>query len=126
MKNDFFITIVGDPRQKTFVTHFSKKYKKYEDDKEGFIKNECLSSQVAYRLTDKTNFKKWNARHNKYCNCVEMVDIGAYNSCGHFCKYCYANFDEDKIKENRAKHDVNSTCLIGTIPQDAKINVRKN
>lgn len=41
MKNDFFITIVGDPRQKTFVTHFSKKYKKYEDDKEGFIKNEC-------------------------------------------------------------------------------------
>ena len=92
----------------------------------GFIKNECLSSTMAYRLTGKNNFKKWNARHNKYCNCVEMVDIGAYNSCGHLCKYCYANFDEDKIKENRAKHDVNSTCLIGTIPKDAKINVRKN
>ncbi len=41
MKNDFPVTLVGDPRQKTYTTHFSKKNKKYEDDKEGFIKNEC-------------------------------------------------------------------------------------
>ena len=46
------------------------------------------------------NFKKWTARKNKYCECVEMVDIGVYNSCKHFCKYCYANCDEDKVKEN--------------------------
>lgn len=41
MKNDFPITLVGDPRQKTYTTHFSKKNKKYEDDKESFIRNEC-------------------------------------------------------------------------------------
>lgn len=41
MQNNFSITLVGDPRQKTFTTHFSKKNKKYEDDKESFITNEC-------------------------------------------------------------------------------------
>ncbi len=41
MQNNFPITLVGDPRQKTYTTHFSKKNKKYEDDKESFIRNEC-------------------------------------------------------------------------------------
>lgn len=41
MQNYFFITLVGDPRQKTYTTHFTKKNKKYEDDKESFIINEC-------------------------------------------------------------------------------------
>ncbi len=41
MKNDFPITLVGDPRQKTYTTHFSRKNKQYEDDKESFIRKEC-------------------------------------------------------------------------------------
>ncbi|CDE72998.1 superfamily I DNA and RNA helicases [Acidaminococcus sp. CAG:917] len=41
MQNRFTITLVGDPRQKTYTTHFSRKNKKYENDKEGFIRNEC-------------------------------------------------------------------------------------
>jgi len=41
MQNGFPITLVGDPRQKTYSTHFSKKNKKYEYDKEGYIRNEC-------------------------------------------------------------------------------------
>ena len=62
----------------------------------GFQKGECLSHELAYKLTGKT-YKKWKARKEGKCNCVEMVDIGVYNSCKHFCKYCYANFDEKKL-----------------------------
>lgn len=41
MQNKFNIMLVGDPRQKTFATHFSRKNKKYRDDVESFIRNEC-------------------------------------------------------------------------------------
>ncbi len=88
----------------------------------GFIKSECLSKQLAYKLTGKTNFKKWQARK---CSCVEMVDIGVYNTCKHFCKYCYANYDEKKVNENHKNHDPNSTMLIGYLEMDDIIKRRK-
>lgn len=33
-----------------------------------------------------------------------MVDIGVYNSCCHFCKYCYANYDENLAKKISKSH----------------------
>lgn len=81
----------------------------------GFIKGECLSHVLAYKLTGKTDFKSWKARG---CNCVEMVDIGAYNTCNHLCRYCYANYSEDMIIKNIKKHDKNSSLLIGGIETD--------
>lgn len=80
----------------------------------GFIKGECLSKELAYRLTGKT-YKKWVARKDNKCNCVQMVDIGVYNSCKHFCKYCYANYDENKVAYNNRYHDPQSSLLIGYV-----------
>ena len=89
----------------------------------GFIKGECLSHELAYILTGK-KFKTQNIRNKKYCQCVEMVDVGAYNSCYHLCKYCYANYDEIQIKSNILKHDLNSPLLIGNIESDDIIKER--
>ena len=83
----------------------------------GFIKDECLSRSLAYKLTGK-NFPRWQARNNKNCNCANMVDIGSYNSCLHLCKYCYANYDESSIRANVLQHDVNSSLLIGNLNND--------
>lgn len=88
----------------------------------GFIKRDCIDSNLAFRLTGKTRFKKWKARG---CGCIEMVDIGFYNTCSHFCKYCYANYDERKVIDNRKKHDPNSSLLIGELEKDDIIKVRK-
>lgn len=87
----------------------------------GFTKGECLSHELAYRLTGK-KYKSWKARK---CNCVEMVDIGVYNSCKHFCKYCYANYDEKIVNNNFKNHDVNSSLLIGNVKKDDIIKTRK-
>ncbi|MBR6948848.1 MAG: DUF1848 domain-containing protein [Bacilli bacterium] len=90
----------------------------------GFIKDECMSKELALKLTGKT-YKKWKARKNVPCQCVEMVDIGVYNTCSHFCKYCYANYDEKKVMENRLKHNPNSSLLVGELSDDDIIKIRK-
>lgn len=50
------------------------------------------------RLTALRDLKVKSSR--KGCGCYESVDIGAYNTCGHGCVYCYANADPDKALEN--------------------------
>lgn len=91
----------------------------------GFIKRDCLSATLAYKMTGKTNFKKWSARKEKKCNCVEMVDIGYYNCCNHLCKYCYANYDENSILSNIKKHNDTSSLLIGELEENDIVKVRK-
>lgn len=87
----------------------------------GFIKGECVSKDLAYKLTGK-KFKSWKARK---CNCVEMVDIGAYNTCLHLCKYCYANYDEKNVIKNHQLHDPASSLLIGSITETDIIKIRE-
>ena len=90
----------------------------------GFIKGECLSHTLAFKLTGKTGFNTWKARGKGPCKCVEMVDIGVYNSCKHFCKYCYANFDEKEVNTNYLNHNPNSSLLIGNLEKSDTIKRR--
>mgnify|MGYP004540663197 CR=1 FL=1 len=90
----------------------------------GFIKGECLSKELAFKLTNKV-YKKWTSRKEGKCECAQMVDIGVYNSCKHFCKYCYANFDEKVVINNFNTHDSNSSLLVGHLEKDDNIKFRK-
>ncbi len=90
----------------------------------GFIQDECMSKELAYKLTGK-KLKEWKARKNVPCHCVEMVDIGVYNSCKHFCKYCYANFDERQVNINFSNHNPKSSLLIGELNEDDTIKIRR-
>ena len=100
-------------------------YEKNNLSQYGFDIGECFSKTLAYQMTGK-KFPYWKARKGGYCYCVEMVDIGVYNTCSHFCKYCYANFDEKKVLENRKKHNPNSSLLIGELEEDDTIKERKD
>ena len=90
-----------------------------------FIKDDCMSKELAFKLTGKVYKKKWKARKDLVCKCVEMVDIGVYNSCRHFCKYCYANYDEKMVNDNYNKHNPKSSLLIGELEKDDIIKIRK-
>ena len=91
--------------------------------KYGFSEGECLSQKLAFKLTGRV-YKEWSARKDKKCHCVEMVDIGSYNTCRHFCKYCYANYDEGQVRKNIQLHDPNSSLLIGHLEEDDIIKER--
>ncbi len=91
----------------------------------GFIIEDCMSRELAFQLTGKIYKEEWKARKEKKCHCVQMVDIGVYNTCSHFCKYCYANYDEKKVRENREKHNPNSSLLIGKISKEDTIKERR-
>ena len=62
--------------------------------------------------------RKTNQR-NGQCACLLGVDIGAYDTCGHLCKYCYANSNARLVKENMKKHNPMSPFLLGeSMPGD--------
>ena len=53
------------------------------------------------------------------CECFMGNDIGAYNTCPHLCRYCYANYDEETVRRNYRQHDPKSPFLIGgSLPGD--------
>ena len=53
------------------------------------------------------------------CECFMGNDIGAYNTCPHMCRYCYANYDEMIVRENYRHHDPKSPFITGgSLPED--------
>ena len=70
--------------------------------------------------------KKLNAPKKKgaraECACYLSCDIGAYNTCRHLCKYCYANADPSVVLAQSRRHDPKSPFLIGNYEKDDIIN----
>ena len=61
----------------------------------------------------------------KECACYLGGDIGAYNTCGHLCRYCYANYDAETVRRNMAAHDPESPLLIGHLTAEDRVREAK-
>lgn len=87
--------------------------------------NGCMSQEIIEKSTNCSLNppKRKNLRED--CNCLMGNDIGAYNTCGHLCKYCYANANKGLVIENMKKHNEKSPFLIGGNEDGDKIHNAK-
>lgn len=86
-------------------------------DQFGCDSSGCMTQKVIERAIG-NNLKIPKGKYkNRECNCIFGRDIGAYNTCMHGCKYCYANSNMKLVKRNQKLHNPDSPLLLGEVKE---------
>lgn len=85
----------------------------------------CMTIPVYEKALEERLIAPKAKPQRKECVCWLGGDIGAYHTCGHLCRYCYANDDAALVAHNRARHDPESPFLIGNAMPGDRIHQAK-
>ena len=116
-----FVKIAARHGMDIRLCHEDERLAFYGADVTGCLSKEVLEDAIGEQLIVPTSSKS-----REGCNCLLGNDIGAYNSCLHLCRYCYANFDKDIVLKNHKLHDPKSPLLIGKIEEGDEIREHKS
>lgn len=87
--------------------------------------NGCMTAETyEAALGIKLNIPKTKPSRSG-CGCLLSADIGAYNTCGHLCRYCYANSDRESVMMNMSSHNPLSPILCDGLKPEDKIHEAK-
>lgn len=92
----------------------------------GILPSRCIDDRLIARITNKPFSRRKDKNQRPQCGCIESVDIGEYNTCRHFCRYCYANANVAEVKKQCRKHDPEASVLTGHIEDDDRVRERKD
>lgn len=97
-----------------------------ELEKYGVDVNGCMTKEVLERaLGCSLEIPGGKKPARQECQCLLGNDIGMYNTCGHACVYCYANYDQAAVQKNRKRHNPASPLLIGDLQEGDVIREAK-
>ena len=85
----------------------------------------CMTQQTFEQAVGQNLILPPNPGNRKECACYITNDIGQYNTCGHLCRYCYANADKETVRRNMRLHDPSSPLLIGNLRPEDKVHEAK-
>lgn len=91
----------------------------------GIQHGSCIDKKLIERILGCKLIGEKDKNQRGECGCFESVEIGTYNTCLNGCKYCYANFNDNKVKENVMLYAQDSALLCGNITSDDRITDRK-
>ncbi len=93
--------------------------------KVGIQHGSCIDQKLIEKILGCKLIGEKDRNQRKACGCFESVEVGAYNTCLNGCKYCYANFSDEKVKANVKLYYPDSPLLCGNVTSDDKITDRK-
>lgn len=85
----------------------------------------CVDNKLIEKITGYPITARKDKNQRNICNCVESIDIGAYETCLNGCIYCYAIQGSHTTALNHsAYHDKMSPLLVGRVSKDDLIKER--
>ena len=91
----------------------------------GIQRGSCIDKNLIERISGCKLIAEKDKNQRGECGCIESVEVGSYNTCLNGCKYCYANLNDSKVRENVKSYDRASALLCGNITSDDRITDRK-
>lgn len=91
----------------------------------GIVHNCCIDKALIEEITGYSLKVGKDKNQRVECGCVESVEIGTYDTCKNGCKYCYANYNEERLLNNCRLYDPHSPMLCGIPDEQDKITDRQ-
>lgn len=84
----------------------------------GIESSKCIDADLIESLLGVKLKTAKDRNQRELCCCAASVDIGAYNTCGHGCLYCYASYSRSVVSRNMAEYELASPLLCSKLTDE--------
>jgi DNA repair photolyase len=84
----------------------------------------CVDDRLLSRISGRAIKAGKDRNQRPACSCAASVDIGAYDTCPHGCRYCYANRSTAAVDSCRHAYDAAAPLLCSRLGEGDKVTER--